>query len=410
MRLAFVDLVFSWPPNGGADVDLYHTMCGLQKAGHDVHLFVSACERSWERGAFDPDALPFPATRLAFTARTLKDRIVASRFREAVDAWKPDAVFVCDGFFLKPSVILALNHYPTAGRFYAYEVGCMRDMQLFKDGAPCPCDYLRTPRTCRRCALDGMKAGIKQWRFNAIAHEFIAAKAYMPGYHKRLAQSLAKLDAVIVSNEIMKGHLGGLNDNVYIFPGGVNVSDYAHHPPETKREQDRKIILMVGRVEDPMKGLATLREAGECLSAERTDFEIRATHTDHTLNNDWFTAIGWHDHESLKAIYQEADICVVPSIWEEPFGLVAVESMASGRPVVASRVGGLQTIVAHEETGFLFDREDSASLARQLGRLLDDGDLRRRMGEAGRKRAEREYDWDRIIETHYPPLLERLVP
>jgi len=86
--------------------------------------------------------------------------------------------------------------------------------------------------------------------------------------------------------------------------------------------------------------------------------------------------------------------------------LVAVEAMASGRPVCASRVGGLQDIVVHGETGFLFDRGDSGALADSLVRLLDDANLRQRMGEAGRKRAEGEYDWKRIAAVHYPPLLE----
>jgi len=409
MRLAFVDLVFSWPPHGGADVDLYHTLCGLQEVGHDIHLFVSGYENSWERGTFEPSEMPFPATRLDFTALTLHGRSLAARFRAAVDAWKPQVVFICDGFFLKPYVTSALAHYPTVGRYYAYEIPCMRDILHFKDGAPCPKNYLRTPNTCRRCALEGLKEGIKQWRFLTWTHEFLAAGAFLPGYHQRLVHSLGQLNAIIVYNEIMKSHLEGINNNVSIFPGGVNAADYPFHVPEEKGPKERKIILMTGRVEDPMKGLSTLREAGALLAKERSDFEIWATHTDHTLNNDWFKSIGWHDYEALKKFYQQADICVTPSIWEEPFGLVAVEAMASGRPVCASRVGGLQTIVIHDETGFLFEREDSATLARQLAKLLDEGDLRRRMGAAARKRVETEYDWKRIIDTYYPPLLESLI-
>ena len=139
MRLAFVDLVFSWPPNGGADVDLFHTLKGLQAQGHDVHLFVSGVDASWERGAFDPADLPFPATRLAFEECELRPSAAGQAFRKAVDAWGTDAVFVFDGFFFKPAVIDALAHHPIAARYYAYEIGCMRDSLLFKDGAPCPC-------------------------------------------------------------------------------------------------------------------------------------------------------------------------------------------------------------------------------------------------------------------------------
>ena len=148
----------------------------------------------------------------------------------------------------------------------------------------------------------------------------------------------------------------------------------------------------------------------ERLARERSDFEIHVTHTDRSLSDERFKAIGWHDHAAIMKLYQHADLCVVPSIWEEPFGLVAVEAMASGRPVCVSRVGGLQDIVTHGETGFIFDPGDSTALAGFLARLLDDGDLRKRMGASARQRAEEEYDWKRIVAKHYGPILERLVP
>ena len=168
------------------------------------------------------------------------------------------------------------------------------------------------------------------------------------------------------------------------------------------------MILMAGRVEDPLKGLSTLLEAGERLASKRKDFEIRATHTDQSLNSDWFKAIGWRDHDAMQSCYRESDICVVPSIWEEPFGLVAVEAMACGRPVCASRVGGLQSIVVDGKTGFLFESADSEQLSERLEILLDDDDLRRRMGDAGRRRAEAEYHWEGIVEKYYPNVWESI--
>lgn len=409
MRIAFVDLVFSWPPHGGADVDLYNTISGLQAVGHEVKLFVSGYERSWERGTFEPAEMPFPAERFDLTARALTGRSMGRRFRRAVDAWRPEAVIVGDGFFLKPYVIDTLADYPIAARYYAYEVACMRDILHFKDGAPCPNNYLRTPDVCRRCALTGMKDGIARWRFLTWTQEYLAGAAFMPGYHTRLTESLRRLDTVIVYNEIQKEHFAGVTDRVHVVPGGVNAADYANGPEGGRMPNDRTVILMVGRVEDPLKGLTTLMEAGKRLAKNRSDFEIWATHTDHRLNTDWFRSIGWHTHDSLKVKYRQADICVVPSIWEEPFGLVAVEAMASGLPVCASRVGGLQGIVQDGETGFLFEPGDSTALAESLSQLIDDADKRKRMGRAGRARVEQEFDWERIIEKHYAPILEGLV-
>lgn len=83
-----------------------------------------------------------------------------------------------------------------------------------------------------------------------------------------------------------------------------------------------------------------------------------------------------------------ADICVVPSVWEEAFGLAALEPMAHGIPVVASRVGGLPEVVVHEETGLLVPPGDEDALAGALRRLLAEPETRRKFGENGRRRAE----------------------
>ena len=234
----------------------------------------------------------------------------------------------------------------------------------------------------------------------------MGSRAYLPGYHRQLAESLSRLNLAIVSNEIQKSHIEKYVADVRILPGGVDAASFEASPLPARGTGDKKVILMAGRVEDPMKGLTTLREAGSLLAEQRADFEIWATHTDHSLNGEWFRSVGWHNHEEVRALYRESDICVVPSLWEEPFGLVAVEAMACGRPVCASRVGGLQGIVSRGETGFLFERADGAELAEQLGKLLDDEGLRMEMGEKGRRRVEEEYDWERLLAKYYPDVFK----
>jgi hypothetical protein len=297
VRVAFVDLFFSWPPHGGADVDLYNVALCLNNMGYDVHVFVAACEDSWERGTFDPANLPFPSTRLDFTASQINQYEMPRGFRAAVDAWKPDVVFACDGFFLKPFVSEALNHYPLALRYYAYELVCPRDSKLFLNGATCPMNYLGTPDTCRPCALDGMSDEIKHWRFLSWTQEYIAARAYMPSFHSFLIRSLRNARIVVISNTLHLRQLEGIHSDARIVPGGVNIEDFFYSPPLPKGKADKKIIFMSGRVEDPAKGMATLREAGEILARERSDFEIHLTHTDFSINTDWFKAIGWRKHD-----------------------------------------------------------------------------------------------------------------
>ena len=81
------------------------------------------------------------------------------------------------------------------------------------------------------------------------------------------------------------------------------------------------------------------------------------------------------------------DVVAVPSLWEEPFGLVVVEAMAAGRAVVASNAGGIPEIIRDGETGVLVERGDTAGLIAALGRLLRDDACRSRLAEAGRQAA-----------------------
>jgi glycosyltransferase involved in cell wall biosynthesis len=92
-------------------------------------------------------------------------------------------------------------------------------------------------------------------------------------------------------------------------------------------------------------------------------------------------------HANVLAVVKRCAVLVVPSVWREPAGLVALEAMAMGKPVVATRVGGLQDIVVDDETGLLVEPGDEGALGAALARLLADDGLRRRLGEAGRRRA-----------------------
>jgi len=400
-----VDLLFSWPPQGGADVDVYHTCAGLQALGHTVHLFAARHIESRERTGFEPDTLPFDATRLDFTNSTMTPRHVPPRFRETVDAWNPDAVFFAFGYFLKTYVMGALAHYPTVARYYAYEPFCPRDLRRFKNGESCPCNYLRTPDVCRRCALDALAPEIKTWRLLTWGRDYWVSRAFMPAYHARLLRALRTCQAVIVYNEMTKHLLDGFHDRVFIVPGGIDADRYE---VSAQPQNGPLVVLVTGRVEDPVKGLDCLERAVARLRRTRHDFEVWVTRSDWVGAPPGFKATGWLAPDALPRLYQQANVCVVPSAWDEPFGIAAAEAMAAGRPVCASRVGGLQDIVVDNETGFLFDRNDDTMLAERLGRLLDAAALRGKMGAAGRRRAETVYDWKRVIEQNYPPILEAL--
>ena len=111
--------------------------------------------------------------------------------------------------------------------------------------------------------------------------------------------------------------------------------------------------------------------------------------------------VGWLSQEELPRQIRQADFLVFPTIAEEALGRSAVEAMGVGRPVIASRIGGLPFTVADGATGLLFEPGNVDDLAAKIEALLDDSTLRERMGQAGRRRFEEHFTWQTIIEKHY---------
>ena len=104
------------------------------------------------------------------------------------------------------------------------------------------------------------------------------------------------------------------------------------------------------------------------------------------------------DHPTALRLFAGCELFVLPSR-HEPFGIVNLEAMAAGKPVVATRVGGVPEIVVEGENGLLVAPEDPEALAEAIGRLLDDEALRRRLGVTGRAKAQR-FSWTAIADEY----------
>lgn len=98
--------------------------------------------------------------------------------------------------------------------------------------------------------------------------------------------------------------------------------------------------------------------------------------------------------ERIYDLIGQSSVILVPSRWREPFGLVAVEAALMARPVIATRVGGLQEVVIDGETGFLVDKDDPAALARRLADVLAQPELAARLGARGRANALRRFSME----------------
>ena len=118
--------------------------------------------------------------------------------------------------------------------------------------------------------------------------------------------------------------------------------------------------------------------------------------------------IGWVEPDEVAGFVNSSTLVVVPSRWEEPFGLVALEAALMGRAVVATRVGGLPEVVLDQETGILVEKENSAALAEAIISLLTHPDLTVTMGRAGLSRAREVFAWTTFVDA-YDDLYRRLI-
>jgi D-inositol-3-phosphate glycosyltransferase len=210
----------------------------------------------------------------------------------------------------------------------------------------------------------------------------------------------------------------GTQAPIVVIPGGVDLERFKPQPKAAARarlglDPHKKILLFVGRIQR-LKGLAVLLGAFARLSDVDAQLLIvggrpgtshesreiaRLQHLAGKLGIAERTRfVGAVAHEELPAYYAAADVSVMPSSYES-FGLVAVESLACGTPVVATRVGGLRAIVRDGETGLLVPWRDAELFAERLRRVLTDGDLAGRLAGQARESV-LEYGWDRVAEEH----------
>ncbi len=167
-----------------------------------------------------------------------------------------------------------------------------------------------------------------------------------------------------------------------LIPNGIDV------PAEVVEPDDPPHILFAGRL-SAEKGVRELVAATEGLPL--------VVAGDGPLRDEVPWALGMVPHDELLHLYERAAVVACPSL-REGFGVVCLEAMAAGRPVVASAVGGLRDFVLDGETGLLVPPGDVAALRAALERLLGDAELRSRLGWAARERVLAEFTWKRYAE------------
>jgi len=238
------------------------------------------------------------------------------------------------------------------------------------------------------------------------------------------------LDCLIAATPLDRSQMvdlyGADAERIVVIPLGVDPGMFRPIPRQEalaaagiQLPEPNRLVLFVGRL-DPVKGLDTLLQA----MCELNDLEPELSKTlsllviggdtdsngtdlgeelecldnlkDEVGLNDLVAFVGSRAQDKLAYYYSAAEVCVVPSYYES-FGLVALEAMACGTPVIASRVGGLQHTVEDGVTGFLVPAGDPQALAQKLRMVLCDAELRQRLG-ANAQRSTQSYSWRAVAE------------
>ncbi len=201
---------------------------------------------------------------------------------------------------------------------------------------------------------------------------------------------------------------GYFHEKCRVIPGGVNIHKFIYSDSgynQVDRElglKGRPMVLFAGKL-TKYKGVEYLVAAarkihGEVVilgdGPERGRLEEKARQMG--LTNIHFVGHLGAGVKKLVPYYSRADVFVAPSVWDEPLGLVILESMACQTPVVVTRKGGIPLAVKEGYNGLFVRPRNSSEIVEKVNMLLDDRNLRWRMGQNARKSVEKKFSWETI--------------
>ena len=367
MSLRVLQLTQRFPPAiGGVEEHVLHLSRGLRQAGVDVEVVTTDLRRDipFERLPPSGDAYGFPVRR----HRARKFAEVPHGLGIAAPA------MLLDALASRPDVL----HAHAYGSFPTWAASLARSL----DGAT----LVITPHSDRGGPT------LSKRTFDRIAPRFTLRRA-----------------ARVICLTRQEAHhlvtLGVDEDRIAVIPNGVDLGEF-HDLADHRDAGLGTTGLFVGRLDSSQKGLGILvralaalphaaglrlRLVGEDWGASEALLRLASRHG----VRDRLALVGPVPRAHLLREYARADFLVLPSLFE-PFGIVLLEAMAAGIPVVASRVGGIPEVVVDGDTGLLVEPGDAEALASAMLRLAESPALRARLGTRGRKRA-CSYAWDHLV-------------
>lgn len=382
---------------GGAERYVLDLERLLGARGHETAPFAMRSERnipSPYTGYFVSE-VQTERVRLGWQGLRSLGRMIYSReakrnMQTLVRDFKPDVCHVHNIYYqISPSILVALHErgIPTVMTVHDYHMISPQYMRWSHGRIE---DWSRAGI---------VRASLSRFHKNSIAASFAADLTFQ--LHRRMGL-YRLIDRYIAPTHFVKNLLtqhGFPESRIHVLPYGIDAQAVL------PRYQDEGYILFVGRLVEE-KGVWQLMRAarlapGVKIKVVGTGPEEERMHLfGDRLSNVEF--LGFQSGQALWDLYRGARAVVVPSIWEEVFGFVALEAMAAGKPVIATAIGGLPEVVEDRFTGLLVRPNEVKDLAEAMQRLADDPALARDLGMRARQQVLREHSVDR----HYQGLMQ----
>ena len=381
-------------PVGGAEVLTFALRDALRQQGHDVRLFSSSAGTSADSRQAEYECYG-TLSRFRTLLQTLNPWAYL-RLRHVLQDFRPDVVHV--RMFLtqlSPLILPLLRHVPALYHVVWYRPICPTGTKLLPAGSSC-----REPAglVCYRTDCvplqDWVVLWFQMWLWRKWRYVF-----------KRIVANSRAVQESLITDGI---------EPVEVIHNGVAVESI------TRVLSSKPVAVFAGRLVRE-KGVGVLLQALAMVIRRLPEARLliagdgpeRATLVELSEKLGITTNVSFLGHlpkEKMDARFAQAWVQVVPSLWAEPFGLVAIEAMMRGTAVIASSMGGLGEIVEHGKTGFLVPPNDPHALAENLAELLSDRTKAESMGRSGRDVAEARFSLTRQCEqftTIYQEMLER---